>query len=90
MTVTKSGDIIYVGKSGTHSLAELFSSPDFKYRNSEISRSGFYYPVAYSSGQGRAVGMFSQKTYLDAPNAIAYIEFGKNLVVENTTASKSR
>ena len=34
MTVTESGDIIYVGKSGTHSLAELFSRPDFKYRNS--------------------------------------------------------
>ena len=90
MTVTESGDIIYVGKSGTHSLAELFASPDFKYRNSEISRSGFYYPVAYSSGQGRAVGMFSQRTYLDAPNAIAYIEFGKNLVVEDTTVNNAR
>ena len=90
MTVTGSGDIIYVGKSGTHSLAELFPTPDFKCRNSEFSRSSSYCSVAHSSGQRRAVGMFCQTMYGDAPNAIAYIEFGRNRVVEDTTVTNAR
>ena len=69
MTVTNSGDIVYVGKSGTHSLAELFADPDFRYYN--FSHSGKpYVPVT-----GGSSGMFSQVMY-GLPNSIAYVEFG--------------
>ena len=84
MTVTDDGDIIYVGKYGTHSLEELFSDPDFEYRNSEISQGTEYHPVSHKYG---AMGMFSQKFSSDEPNAIAYVEYGKNLVVEEITVS---
>ena len=82
MTVDDHGDITYVGRYGTHSLAELFGHPDFEYRNSDISREHdrSYFPLTHS---GNTVGMFSQHISDDSVNAIAYIEYGKNLVVDN-------
>ena len=82
MTVTNSGDIVYVGKSGTHSLAELFADPDFQYYNSEVSHSGKpYVPVT-----GGSSGMFSQVMPYGLPNSIAYVEFGTDLALGDTTA----
>ena len=82
MTVTNSGDIVYVGKSGTHSLAELFADPDFRYYNSEFSHSGKpYVPVT-----GGSSGMFSQVMPDGLPNSIAYVEFGTDLALGDTTA----
>ena len=82
MTVTNSGDIVYVGKSGTHSLAELFADPDFRYYNSEVSHSFKpYVPVT-----GGSSGMFSQEMPDGLPNSIAYVEFGTDLALGDTTA----
>ena len=83
MTVTNSGDIVYVGKFGIHSLAELFADPDFRYYNSEVSHSGKpYIPVTSGSD-----GMFSQVMPNGLPNSIAYVEFGTDLALGDITAS---
>ena len=83
MTVTDSGDIVYVGRYGTHSLAELFAEPDFRYLNSEVSHSARPY-VPLTRGNS---GMFSQVMHDGHPNAIAYIEFGRDLALDAATAT---
>ena len=87
MTVTDSGDLIYVGRLGNHSLTELFSDPDFEYHNSTVSTDrNPYFPAVRA---GVTIGMFSQIIETDSPNAIAYIEYGTNLNLDRSPVNDS-